>query len=240
MPSFKEADGIVEFLREISQSFADYEATLLVVDDHSPDSTVEVVEKLARDLGRIVVLPQQRNRGHGPSTLIALKAGLELAPEVIIATDGDGQISGQDLRKLCDAVLLSEISYAEGIRTCRSDPWFRRVVSATTRSLIWVRSGKMVRDANTPFRAYRPNQLSQILNHLPSESAIPNLVISALVRSWSWNVGEVQVVSRTRRGNSTDGSTWNQKNPLLPSSYFLRFCLQAIKEWLTIGVSKKQ
>ncbi len=239
MPCFKEADGIEEFLREVSKSFAVYDTTLLIVDDNSPDSTVEVIEHLARELGRIVVLRQGINRGHGPSTLIALKSGLDLAPEVIVATDGDGQISGQDLRRLCDAVLFGKSSYGEGVRISREDPWFRRTVSAVTRSLLLIRTGKIVRDANTPFRAYRTDQLRQLLNQLPPETAIPNLVISTHVRRWSWQVEEVQVESLKRRGNSEAGSTWDQKNPLLPSSHFLRFCVRATKEWLTIKVDKK-
>jgi glycosyltransferase involved in cell wall biosynthesis len=240
MPCFKEADGIVEFLMEVSKSFADYNARILVVDDYSPDSTVDEVQVLAKDLGNITVLSQDRNRGHGPSTLIALRAGLELDPDVIIATDGDGQISGQDLRKLCDAVLFGEFSYAEGVRTSRSDPWFRRAVSAATRTLLWVRTGKIVRDANTPFRAYRPNQLRQILDHLPPEPATPNLLVSALVRHLSWKVREVQVGSLLRRGKSKEGSSWNQKFQFLPSARFVRFCIKAIGEWFTTEMREKK
>ena len=43
MPTSNEADGIVQFLIEISNSFVDYEMSLIVVDDHSSDSTVEVL-----------------------------------------------------------------------------------------------------------------------------------------------------------------------------------------------------
>ena len=239
MPCFKEADGIEEFLREVATHFMDYNTTLLVVDDHSPDSTLEVIENLTQDLGQITVLPQMRNRGHGPSTLIALKAGLELAPDVIVATDGDGQISGQDLKRLCDTVLIGRCSYAEGVRTQRKDLWFRRAISAGTRTLIWVRTGKIARDANTPFRAYRPGQLRQLLDHLPSKSIIPNLLVSALVRRWSWNVQEVQIVSLIRRGNSQEGSSWNQKNTIFPSLRLIRFCIGAIKEWSTVNMVKK-
>ncbi len=239
MPCFKEADGIAEFLREIARSFTDYDTTILVIDDHSPDSTADVVEQLAKELGSVIVLRQQINRGHGPSTLVALNAGLALEPEVIVATDGDGQISGKDLRRLCDSVLLEKFGYGEGIRMSRDDPWFRRLVSAATRGLLFARTGKMVRDANTPFRAYRPDQLRKLLGQLSPGSAIPNLVISAVVRRWSWEVQQVEVESLLRRGNSEEGSSWNQKNPFLPSSNFLRFCIRAIKEWLTFKVDKK-
>jgi len=232
MPTFNEADGIAEFLSEISNSFMDYELSLIVVDDHSSDSTVDVLRQLKPQLKEVMVISQETNRGHGPTTLVALEAGLRLSPHVIVSTDGDGQISGLDLRVLCDSILHGESKYAEGVRISRNDPWFRRLVSATTRSLIWIRTGKIVSDANTPFRAYRPDLLRQILDSLPADSAIPNLMTSSLVRSWSTVVQEVQIESLPRRGSSKEGSTWNQKSHFLPSSRFLKFCIRAFWGWL--------
>lgn len=240
MPAYNEAGGIAGFLRDIHDHFDDLDYLVVVVDDCSGDTTSEVVQSLAQDTLPVDLITATANRGHGPATLTALHAAVDRGSPWIVATDGDGQISGSDLRQIFVAVCASESGYVEGVRTKRSDPWFRKVVSAGTRTLVWLRCGVAPRDANTPFRAYSRERLEEVLTTLPGSATTPNLTISALARKKKWAITEVPITSRPRRGTTAEGSTWNQKNPLLPSKRFVQFCVQAMSEWLRQGKRHSQ
>jgi hypothetical protein len=121
----------------------------------------------------------------------------------------------------------------EGVRVKRLEPWFRKPVSIATRLLVFVKTGNWPQDANTPFRAYSRSALVEILEHVPEGSAVPNLHVSVASR----NLPEVKilplhVVSLARRGRTSTGSTWGRASALFPNRRFIRFCMQAAREWL--------
>jgi len=97
MPAWNEEEGIGLFLKEIESNLLDIGLKFVVVDDKSTDKTVQVVEQLANNGMNITLIKNSINLGHGPSTLLALKAGLESGASTILAIDGDGQFLGTDL-----------------------------------------------------------------------------------------------------------------------------------------------
>ena len=89
MPAYNEAEGIPEFLHEISVAFSGLDLQFVVVDDCSADGTANVVKDLG--LPGMHALRNEVNSGHGPSTLRALQEALDLGGDIIVAVDGDGQ-----------------------------------------------------------------------------------------------------------------------------------------------------
>lgn len=237
MPIFNESEGIVAFLTELNETFSHFDTEFLVVDDCSGDNSAELVQEFAKDFPNIRLLAQKTNRGHGPSTLIGLREAIRSSPDVVVTADGDGQISGDDLLRIAQTVTKESSGYVEGVRTSRNEPWFRGLVSMATRTLVFLRSGKTTRDANTPFRGYQIQFLSEVLERLPANSATPNLIISAYARKAGWHVSEVKIVSLHRRGESSVGTTWKQGNPSIPSSRFIWFCVRASLQWMTTRLS---
>jgi len=234
MPTFNEAEGIEDFLKEIVLAFEGVATSLVVVDDCSTDDTRKVLSEMESAGAAIHLVTNDENRGHGPTTWSALSVGVKLDVAVVVSADGDGQIHGADLRALFDALHGAGKPYAEGVRVKRKDPWFRRMVSAFTRTLVWLKSGKSPRDANTPFRAYTRGALEHLLDLIPSDSTTPNLHISTLTRRLRWEITQIPVDSLQRRGSSPQGSTWGVGRttaPFLPSKRFLLFCSKAAAEW---------
>jgi len=121
----------------------------------------------------------------------------------------------------------------EGVRTGRQESWYRVVVSAGTRALVWARSRRLPRDANTPLRAYRSEFLKDALQRIPADALTPNLLISALSRRGFVVLCEVSVNSIPRRGSEIQGSTWGPKRSVFPNRRFVTFCTKAAREWLT-------
>jgi glycosyltransferase involved in cell wall biosynthesis len=168
MPAWNEAEGLPEFVRELNDSLAEWNPIFFIVDDCSTDNTEQVVRELSVKGLRVDVYPNPRNMGHGPSTITALKLGLDSGASVIVAIDGDGQFTGADVARVVERLHLSQCEVVEGVRTGRQESWYRVVVSAGTRALVWARSRRLPRDANTPLRAYRSEFLKDALQRIPA------------------------------------------------------------------------
>jgi len=230
MPAFNEAEGIGEFLDEIVQAFPEGHVRIIVVDDASSDGTAAAVTAAGERGVPVRVVVNKSNRGHGPSTLRALRCGLKEGADVIVAVDGDGQFLGTDIAAVAERTVHGIVP-VEGCRFNRSDPWFRRFVSASTRLLVRVTSGSSPLDANTPLRAYPPALLRSLLERLPDDLATPNLIVSAMLRRDGVAVIEVPVRSLPRRGSQSSGSTWGQRAHFFPSRRFITFCWRALAQW---------
>lgn len=231
MPAWNESEGVGGFLAELSASLNQHEPAFVVVDDFSSDGTRAVVEETAASGINVTVVTNDRNRGHGPSTMRALALGLASGADVVLALDGDGQFRGMDVARVLGALDSQGIDVVEGVRTNRQDPAYRKVVTTGTRVMVWARTRRLPADANTPLRAYRSPILARILETVSPDSITPNLNISVLCRNWPIGLAEVPVVSQPRRGQSAIGSTWG-KGSLVPSKRFIGFCRDAVSEWV--------
>src|SRR4051794_13364458 len=127
MPAYDEGEGIPGFLQEIEAAFVS-DVQLVVCDDCSTDDTVARVQALQATGLHVRVVPGTTNVGHGPTTLRALREGLDSGADVVVAVDGDGQFKGSDVARVADLV-IGGVDVAEGVRTHRREPLFRRVTA---------------------------------------------------------------------------------------------------------------
>jgi len=240
MPVFNEEQGIVDFLLEIVESLANYELSLFVVDDHSTDQTVNRLLEFQKQFPdvNLTLVENEKNLGHGPSTIKGMSLALAIDPEAVLTIDGDGQFIGTDIAMAVKAFAEGQVDVLEGVRIKRSDPFFRRISTEAVRLLVWSRCHKFPLDGNTPFRIYRSSKLLELLGTLPSNLFIPNVYVSAYTRVQRWNVLEVEVTSIPPRGKDPLGSTWKQKFKKLPSKRFLKFCLRAFLQWQKTVIPK--
>lgn len=236
MPTYNEAEGISDFLLEMNTALDSHDVTFIVIDDCSGDGTVAAVRGLAGNNLSVEIFSNEFNLGHGPSTLKALRYGLNSGAEIVVSIDGDGQFLGEDVHKIVANLVDSEFDLVEGVRTFRNDPIYRQIVSLSTRLLVALRVGKMPLDANTPLRAYKAETLKFVLKRLPESISIPNLLISSLSRANEFSIRELEVRSIPRRGTNPQGSTWGKGKASLPTKRFLKFCGNAVSEWFNTSV----
>ncbi len=234
MPAWNEVEGIAGFLDELRDALAEWTVQFIVVDDCSSDGTPDAVRAAGESGTPVSVLSNEVNRGHGPSTMRALRAGLATGADVVVAIDGDGQFVGSDVATVVARIGSGTDLVVEGVRSDRGDAAYRRITSEVTRALVWSRARRLPADANTPLRAYRPELLRRLLDRVPPDAMTPNLIISALCRKWRVPLAEVPVASRPRRGASAQGTTWGARRASLPSRRFVTFCLRATGEWVRL------
>lgn len=214
MPAYNEAEGIADFIDEVTEAVAPLAQTVEVVvaDDRSTDDTAAVLSSIPG----VDVQTQPQNRGHGPTALAAYRAGLALEPDVLVHVDGDGQFLGRDLARVVSALHRTGADVVHGVRTGRTDAWYRNVLTQCVRVLVATAAGRAIPDVNTPLRAYRPEALRVLVDAVPADTQVPHVHFSFAEARAGFDVRYVKVASIPRRGASESGTMWGKASRLLP------------------------
>src|ERR1700716_1228725 len=87
IPTYNEADNIEAILKAVTTSVP--EASLLVVDDGSPDGTGDLVEKAAEADPHVHLLRGEGKRGLGQAYVAGFAWGLQNGYELFVEMDAD-------------------------------------------------------------------------------------------------------------------------------------------------------
>lgn len=224
MPVYNEESVIEEIVREYLA--ISHELSLVIVDDKSTDSTPEILSRLIREFSdRVHYQRNELNMGHGVTFTRALQTAVEKKPDLIVSCDGDGPLSGEDLRTILSQ--FGDKHYLEVRRLKRKEPLFRKTVSIFTRFLVFLKTGQLPRDANTPIRLYSPHVLEEFIPKIHL-SPVPNLLVSILSRVSTQEISETSVIVRERKGSEL-GTMWGKSKlpTFLPNTRFLIFSYQS-------------
>ena len=119
---------------------------VIVVDDHSPDSTGELLDRLSCHDPRLVVIHHEANKGVGGATKSGYLEALRAGADVIVKIDGDGQMNPQYIESLVAPILSRLADYTKGNRFydwsyLESMPFHRKIGNFGLSFLIKVASG---------------------------------------------------------------------------------------------------
>ncbi len=195
VPFHNEQESVRELFSQLSRvaAFQNDRVEFIFVDDHSADSTPQLLVDLARADGRVVVIRLKRNYGQ----TVALAAGFDHAEgEVIISMDGDLQHDPADIPKLLQAFEETGCDIVSGWRKNRVDNFLlRRAPSRVANWLMSKLSGVNIHDFGTTFKVYRKDTIKQIKLYGEMHRFIPALA--------SWNgatIVEVPIANIERPG----------------------------------------
>ncbi len=87
IPTYQEAGSVVDALRRVRAAMPD--ASVLVVDDSSPDGTAAIAEAAGRELGCVDVLRRPAGSGLGAAYRKGFTWGLEHGYEALVEMDAD-------------------------------------------------------------------------------------------------------------------------------------------------------
>ncbi|HXU39078.1 MAG TPA: glycosyltransferase family 2 protein [Blastocatellia bacterium] len=195
VPFHNEQESVRELYSQLSRvaAFQHDRVEFIFVDDHSADSTPQLLADLARADGRVIVIRLKRNYGQ----TVALAAGFDHAEgEVIISMDGDLQHDPADIPKLLQAFEETGCDIVSGWRKNRVDNFLlRRAPSRIANWLMSKLSGVNIHDFGTTFKIYRKDTIKQIKLYGEMHRFIPALA--------SWNgatIVEVPITNIERPG----------------------------------------
>jgi dolichol-phosphate mannosyltransferase len=165
LPTYEEADnlpGIAAAILEILPA-----ATLLVVDDSSPDGTGELAERLARDEPRIRVRHRAGKEGLGRAYLDGFRVALEGGATALVQMDADWSHDPAVLPSLLEPITEERADLVIGSRYVRGGrvlDWGlgRRIVSRGGSLFAGVVLGLKPHDLTGGFKAWRASTLAAI------------------------------------------------------------------------------
>ena len=195
IPVFNEekliGECINEWLNVLDSVNLNYE--ILIIDDGSSDATISIVERY-RDNQNIQLIIKQ-NEGHGPTILAGYKRAVGIA-EWVFQADSDNEINPNQFSALWsrrqgqDAV----IAWRQG----RDQTTVRRLVTFFARVTTKVLFRCHLRDVNIPFRLFRSETLTILLEKIPSDTFAPNIALSGSLSLMNFQVEECPVVFNER------------------------------------------
>lgn len=162
IPVLNEEGSLRELHRQISEVMKSrFEPVEFVfVDDHSSDSTPEILAELADEDRRVVSLRLKRKYGQ----TVALAAGFDHATgDIIISMDGDLQHDPNDIPAMVEAMEATDADIVSGWRQKRVDNFFfRRIPSRVANWLMAKLSGVPIHDFGTTFKVYRRETIKDV------------------------------------------------------------------------------
>ncbi len=161
VPAYNEEKTIGRIVQDIDSIFRgrykDYE--ILVMNDCSTDSTLEIVNQLKKKIKRLKVYTNEKNRG---KTMTVLK-GISISDaEIVSFIDADYQYDPLDLPTVIDKVANEGFDICTGIRQRRKDNFYRLFMSRGFNSFNRVMFGIKIKDVNCGLKAIRKNCFDRI------------------------------------------------------------------------------
>ena len=164
LPTYNEADNIVEALRRAREAAP--EADALVVDDGSPDGTADIAEKWGAEHGGVQVLRREAKSGLGSAYKAGFALGLDQGYDVLVEMDSDLQHDPAVLPALIHPIadgaeLVIGSRYVQGGGAPNREA-SRQLLSRAGNVYAALVLGLKVRDVSSGYRAYSAEGLRRI------------------------------------------------------------------------------
>ncbi|PKO19804.1 glycosyl transferase family 2 [candidate division BRC1 bacterium HGW-BRC1-1] len=112
IPSYRVADHI----GEVVASVPDWVDHIIAVNDASPDTTAEVLARMAQSNPRLQVAHNAVNQGVGGAMATGFACALKMRADIVVKLDGDGQMDPERMIDLVDPIAVGVCDYAKGNR----------------------------------------------------------------------------------------------------------------------------
>ena len=198
IPAYNEAANIQRVVDNLIQDFPQYD--YVVVNDGSSDGTGELC------MGKgYQVLNLPINLGIGGAVQTGYRYALKYGYDIAVQLDGDGQHDASYVKRLIEPLLSGEADVVIGSRFLRREGFqssrSRRVGINILSDLIWLCTGKRIRDVTSGFRAVNRRFISIYAEDYPSDYPEPEAIITAVMHRG--RVTEVPVVMKEREGGTS-------------------------------------
>jgi glycosyltransferase involved in cell wall biosynthesis len=190
LPAKNEAESLQQLLPTLREHFPDEE--ILVVNDGSTDSTVEVCDQQG-----VTVISHVYSMGNGA----AIKTGARNASKsILVFMDADGQHTAADITRLLDKI-DEGYDMVVGARHLDSHASLTRRIGNTIYNKLasWMTSYP-IEDLTSGFRAARARHFKKFLYLLPNKFSYPTTSTMAFFRS-GLAVGYVPIRAMSRSGD---------------------------------------
>ena len=207
LPTYREAENIASLIEEIEA--LPIEASILVIDDSSPDRTAEAVENLQGKYGNILLCVRPEKLGLGTAITDGFKIFLSLKcpPMFIVAMDADYSHDPKAIPRLLSK-MRAGCGIVIGSRYCRGGKiagwsWTRKIISRTANFVAKFLVGLKLNDCTSGFRCYSTSFIRAAIGSLHSHTYEIQIETLRQAFSRSFSVKETPILFVNRkRGKS--------------------------------------
>jgi dolichol-phosphate mannosyltransferase len=229
LPTYGEADNIARLIEDIQQLGLD--ASILVIDDSSPDGTADIVKTKQAKYPNVTLLSRTKKTGLGTAITDGFKIYLSAPkpPKYVFTMDADYSHDPHDIPKLlaemqqCQCAIVIGSRYSKG-GAIAGWPMSRKIISKTANALARASLGLKLHDCTSGFRCYSTAFLAEVVGNLHSHTYEIQIetVRQASLRNFQVKETPVLFVNR-KRGKSK--LTWTEIKSFL--SYTIKATLRA-------------
>ena len=195
IPTYNEAESIATAIAAVLAAVPT--ASVLVVDDASPDGTGDIADRLAAADPRVEVLHRTTRDGLGHAYLAGFHRALDEGFDAVVEMDADGSHPASALPAMLaslethDLVIGSRWTAGGAVANWpRHREWLSR--AANTYARLWLRI--RVRDSTAGYRAFRASTLRAIdLGHVESRGYCFQIDMTLRVIDARLSVAEVPI-----------------------------------------------
>ena len=207
IPTYNERENIGGLIRDILALPIEYDLSVLVVDDDSPDGTAAEVADIGGRDPHVRLLLRTKERGRGLAGIAGFREALDLGADYIIEMDGDGSHQPAFIPSLLDAGQRQDLvlgsRFVEGAKDADRPP-HRRLVTFLVRHFIRRLFSVNIRDVSSGFRCFRREVLEKVgLDSLISTG--PSVVLEILYKAHllGFSIEEIPIVFIDRKKGRT-------------------------------------
>jgi dolichol-phosphate mannosyltransferase len=213
IPTLNERDNIAKIIGTLLDLYPDIH--VLVVDDHSPDGTADVVRELRAQHPHLMLVERMSSRGFGPSYRDAFRTVLaEPWCEAVVTMDADFSHDPGDIRNLLDKLAGQDMVIGSRYVAGGSvEHWSRRRRMLSQAANFYVRMvlPGTVQDTTSGFLCIRREALERVLQKTASTGYTFMVELKYLLRRSGSRLTEHPIAFGNRRqGHSkmSAGKVW--------------------------------
>ncbi len=230
IPTYNEIDNIEEFIIQISN----FDVSVLIVDDNSPDGTGKVVEDITKINKKINLMKRNEKLGLGSAYRDGFKWGLDKGYSYLLEMDADFSHRFEDLVKILEASSSADmIIGSRYIEEGGSIGWDtrRKMLSSFANKLSKFLLKTKINDMTSGFRCYSNKALLEIsYATTKSDGYAFQVEMSARAVQKQLSIKEVPIIFNERRlGNS-------KMSKKIVYEAFLYLVKNGMKRWLKIKI----
>ena len=230
IPTYNEIDNIEEFIIQISN----FDVSVLIVDDNSPDGTGKVVEDITKINKKINLMKRNEKLGLGSAYRDGFKWGLDKGYSYLLEMDADFSHRFEDLVKILEASSSADmIIGSRYIEEGGSIGWDtrRKMLSSFANKLSKFLLKTKINDMTSGFRCYSNKALLEIsYATTKSDGYAFQVEMSARAVQKQLSIKEVPIIFNERRlGNS-------KMSKKIVYEAFLYLVKNGLKRWLKIKI----
>jgi glycosyltransferase involved in cell wall biosynthesis len=182
-PVYNEEEGIERVVRYWLEviHLNQLDAEIVLANDGSTDRTLEILQKLSKEVPFVKVVSYHPNRGYGYALKTAIRAS---SGEWIITLDSDGQFDLADFKNLKKLQSEQDLDFVTGYRMKKKDNPMRVIADRSLNLIVRTLFSVRLRDTNCAMKLIR-GDLARSLNieargyPTPTEITIKLLTLGA-------------------------------------------------------------